>query len=76
MSTNPSSKIPHFSIDSAHPNILITPFDIQITRIRQLALELGSTDTGWRNSLKARALLVVILSLDEEFSLFEYFNVQ
>jgi hypothetical protein len=30
-------------------------------RIRQLAVELGSTDRGWRNSLKAHALLAVIV---------------
>jgi hypothetical protein len=31
---------------NTHPNIYITPFDVQITRIRQLAVELGSTDKG------------------------------
>jgi hypothetical protein len=31
-------------------------------RIRQLAVELGSTDKGRRNPLKAYLLLVVILS--------------
>jgi hypothetical protein len=37
-------------------------------RIRQLAVELGSTDRGRRNSLKTRALPVVISS-DEIFFL-------
>jgi hypothetical protein len=50
-------------VHNAHPNIFITLFDVLITCIRQLAAELGSTDTGQRNSLKARALLVIILSL-------------
>jgi hypothetical protein len=39
-------------------------------RVHQLAIELGSTDRGQRNSLKARALLVVIvviLSLVKNF---------
>jgi hypothetical protein len=38
--------------------------------MRQLAVELGSTDRGWRNSLKALVLLVlivVILSLMKNF---------
>jgi hypothetical protein len=64
--------IPYFSIDNMHlmynacPNVFIAPFDVQITRISQLAVELGSTDRGRRNSLKARAFVVVtvvILSL-------------
>jgi hypothetical protein len=63
-------KLPYFSIDNAHlmhnvhPNIFITPFNV---RTRQLVVELGSTDRGWRNSLKACALLVVILSLMKNF---------
>jgi hypothetical protein len=66
----------YFPIDNAHliynayPNIFITPFKVQITRIRQLAVELGSIDRGRRNSLKARVLLVVIaviLSLMKNF---------
>jgi hypothetical protein len=53
-----------------HPNIFISLFDLQITCICHLAVELGSTDKGQRNSLKARALLVVIvviLSLMKNF---------
>jgi hypothetical protein len=57
----------NFSIDNAHPNIFITPFNVLITRIRQLEVELGSTDRRWRNSLKACVLLVVILSLMKNF---------
>jgi hypothetical protein len=52
-----------FYINNVHLNIFITSFDVQITRICQLAVELGSTDRESRNYLKARALLVVILSL-------------
>jgi hypothetical protein len=59
--------VPHFSIDNAHPNIFIAPFDVWITRICQLAVELGSTDRGRRNSSETRALLVVILSLMNNF---------
>jgi hypothetical protein len=65
-----SFHILYFSIDNAHSNIFVTPFDVQITSIRQLAVELGSTDRGRRNSLKARALIVVtvaILSLMKNF---------
>jgi hypothetical protein len=36
-------------------------------RVRQLAVELGSTDRGRKNSLKARVLLVVMLSLLKNF---------
>jgi hypothetical protein len=36
-------------------------------RIRQLAVELGSRDRGRRNSLKARELLAVILSMLKNF---------
>jgi hypothetical protein len=55
--------LPYFSIYeyNAHPNIFITHFDVLITCIHQLAVELGSTDKGRRISLKARALLVVII---------------
>jgi hypothetical protein len=62
--------IPYFSIDNAHPmcnaqpNIFVTRFDVQITHIRRLAVELGSTDRGQTNSLKARELLVVIVKLE------------
>jgi hypothetical protein len=56
-------EVPYFSIDNAHPNIFITPIDVYITRIRQLAVELGSTNKGRRNSLKARALLVIIVAI-------------
>jgi hypothetical protein len=62
--------IPYFSIDNAHPTIFVAPFDIKITRIRLLAVGLGSTDRGWMNSLIARVLLVVIvviLSLMKKF---------
>jgi hypothetical protein len=48
-------------IDNAHHNSFITSFDVQIARIRQLVVELGSTNRGQRNSSKARALLVVII---------------
>jgi hypothetical protein len=58
---------PFLRIDNAHPDIVIAPFDVQITRIRQLAVELGSTNRGQTNSLKARSLLVVILSLMKNF---------
>jgi hypothetical protein len=37
-------------INKVHPNIFITPFDVEITRIRQIAVE-----------LKAHALLVLIV---------------
>jgi hypothetical protein len=46
--------------------------------IRQLVVKLGSTDRGWRNSLKAHALpvvIAVILSL-MNFFLIKQFNVQ
>jgi hypothetical protein len=42
----------YFSIDDVHiicngqPNIIFAAFDVKITRIRQLAVELGSTDRG------------------------------
>jgi hypothetical protein len=55
---------------NARPNIFINPFEVQITHIGQLAIELGSTDRGQRKSLKACALLVVIVVIiesDEEF---------
>jgi hypothetical protein len=64
-----SKRFTKFFIDNAHlmynthPNIFITPFDVQVMRTHQLAVELGSTDGGRRNSLKALVLLVVILSL-------------
>jgi hypothetical protein len=60
-------ELPYFSIDNVHltynvhPNIFVTPFDVYTTRIQQLAVELGSTDRGRKNFLKARALLVVIV---------------
>jgi hypothetical protein len=57
--------LPYFLIDNAHPNIFITPFDVLC--IRQLVVELVRTDRGWRNSLKAHALLVVILNLMKNF---------
>jgi hypothetical protein len=55
--------VPYFSIDNAHSNIFMTPFDVEITHTRQLAVESGSTDRGRKHSLKSRELLVVILSL-------------
>jgi hypothetical protein len=58
--------VPYFLID----NIFIAPFDIQIAHIHQVAVELGSTDRGWRNSLKAGVLLVatvVILILMKNY---------
>jgi hypothetical protein len=76
-------KITHLFIDNVHliynehPYIFITPFDVQITRIHQLAVKLGSIDREWRNSLKACALLVVIvviLSLMKNFLDFNSFN--
>jgi hypothetical protein len=48
-------------------------------RICQIAVEIGIMDRGQMNSLKARALLVAIvsiLSLMKKFLGFEYFNVQ
>jgi hypothetical protein len=42
----------YFSIDhvhlmyNAHPNIFITPFDVHIMCICQIAVELGGTDRG------------------------------
>jgi ABC-type sugar transport system permease subunit len=48
----------YFSTDNAH---IITSFDVQIMRICQLAVELGSADRGRRNSLQACVLLVVIV---------------
>jgi hypothetical protein len=57
----------YFSIDNAQPNIFNAPFDVQITRTRQLTVELGSTQSGRRNYLKARALLVVIFSVMKNF---------
>jgi hypothetical protein len=64
--SSPDFNIPNFFIDNAHLKMFITPFDVYITRIHQLAVELGSTDRGRRNSSKARVLpvvRVVILSL-------------
>jgi hypothetical protein len=40
-------------------------------RLDQVAVELGSTDREQRNSLKAYALLVVLLSLMKNFFGFE-----
>jgi hypothetical protein len=60
-------QIPYFSTDNAHPNIFIAPFDSIDNAHTQLVVEVGSTDRGRRNSLKARALLVVILSLVQNF---------
>jgi hypothetical protein len=31
--------VSYFSIDNAHPNIFITPFDVQIKRICQIVVE-------------------------------------
>jgi hypothetical protein len=59
---------------NAHPNVFITLFGAQITHILQLEVELGSKDRGQRNSLKARALLVVILGILSLMKNFLYFN--
>jgi hypothetical protein len=62
-----TENVPYFSIDDAHqvynayPNIFITPFDVLITCIHQLVVELVNTQREWRNSLKAHTSLVVIL---------------
>jgi hypothetical protein len=41
--------------------MFVNYFDVAITCIYQLAVEVGSTDRGRRNSLIARALLIVIV---------------
>jgi hypothetical protein len=65
----------YFSIDEAHPNIFVRPFDVWLTRILQLAVQLGSTDRGWRNSLKAHALLVVIVVILSRMRIFFFLNL-
>jgi hypothetical protein len=61
-------QVQYFSIDNAHPNIFVAPFDVEITHICQLAVV--RKYRGWKYSLKAHALLVVIvviLSLMKNF---------
>jgi hypothetical protein len=47
--------------------MFFTPFDVYITRIRQLEVELVRTDRGRGDSLKPGVLLAVILSLMKNF---------
>jgi hypothetical protein len=55
-----------FSIDNAHPNSFITPFGVLLKCIRQLAVELGSTDRT-EEFFKSVCIASSNIESDEEF---------